>query len=268
MAKDGTRGQTRQHSGGGDPARSLSLLWRDPRTPARTGRRELSVERIVTAAIEVADREGVVALSMRRVADALGVGTMSLYTYVPGKAELVDLMLDTVYAETDKPEQVPGGWRARLEQVARENWALFHRHPWMLQLGVSRPPLGPNVLAKYDYELHAFAGTGLREVEMDTVLNLVVGHAENTARRSVDARAAQRDPGVTDEQWWQSTGQAAGSLVDFSRFPLAASVAEAVGAAYGTSYDAAHNFDAGLARILDGVAVLVAQRQAEGSGGA
>jgi len=261
MAKDGTKGQIRDHSGGGDPARSLALLWRDQKRPARSGRRDLSVDRIVAAAIEVADADGVVALSMRRVADSLGVGTMSLYTYVPGKAELIDLMLDTVYAETDKPEHVPGGWRARLEQVAKENWALFHRHPWMLQLGITRPPLGPNVMVKYDYELRAVADIGLHEVEMDTVLNLVVGHAENTARRALDARQVQKDTGLTDVEWWQANGQALAALVDFASYPMAAAVGEAVGAAYGSAYDAAHNFDFGLQRILDGVEALLATRE-------
>ncbi|WP_424187522.1 TetR/AcrR family transcriptional regulator [Actinokineospora sp. G85] len=261
MAKDGgTRGRNRDHSGGGgDPTRSLALLWRDQARPARVGRRELSVERIVDAAIEVADTEGVVALSMRRVADALGVGTMSLYTYVPGKAELIDLMLDKVYAETGQAE-VAGGWRARLEQIAKENWALFHRHPWMLQLGVSRAPLGPNVMRKYEHELSALSGLGLGEVEMDTILTVVLGHAENTARRAADTRQAQGEAGLTDEEWRAATAEVVGKYVDQSAFPTASAVGAAAGTTYGLSYDAALNFDFGLRCILDGVAVLVESR--------
>jgi AcrR family transcriptional regulator len=75
----------------------------------------LTVERIVRAAIEVADAEGLAALSMRRVADQLGVGTMSLYTYVPGKAELIDVMLDAVHAE-------PEAARARRRVGGGRNW--------------------------------------------------------------------------------------------------------------------------------------------------
>src|SRR5215213_8438643 len=129
-----------EFSGGGDPARSLALLWRTQERGARTGRLDLSIDRIVRAAVEIADADGMAALSMRRVAERLGVGTMSLYTYVPGKAELIDLMLDTVYGETAKPDTVPGGWRGRLEQVARENWELYRRHRWMLLVGTTRPP--------------------------------------------------------------------------------------------------------------------------------
>ncbi|GLZ41855.1 TetR/AcrR family transcriptional regulator [Actinokineospora sp. NBRC 105648] len=257
MAKDATK----DHSGGGDPARSLALLWRkQTQAPVRNGRRDLSVDRIVAAAMAVADTDGLGALSMRRVADKLNVGTMSLYTYVPGKAELIDLMLDTVYAEAECAEGT-GGWRPRLEAVARQNWALYHRHPWMLRVGVSRPPLGPNVMAKYDYELGTLEGTGLTDIEMDTVLNLVIGHAETAARRAVRATATEGDTGVTDEQWWRAHGPVLSTLMDRERYPLAARVGEAVGSAHGTAYDPAHNFEFGLARILDGVAALVASRQ-------
>ncbi|WP_026424222.1 TetR/AcrR family transcriptional regulator [Actinokineospora inagensis] len=262
MAKDATKDHT---GGGGDPARSLALLWRkQTQAPVRNGRRDLSVDRIVAAAVEVADTDGLIALSMRRVADKLNVGTMSLYTYVPGKAELIDLMLDTVYAELDRPRTpVPESnrdcWRDRLEQVARDSWDLYHRHPWMLGVGVSRPPLGPNVMAKYDYELGTVAGIGLSEIEMDTVLNLVIGHAETSARRAVEATGGETDSvGVSDAQWLAAHGPVLTTLLDQERYPLAASVVSAVGTA---ADDPKHVFEFGLARILDGVQALVESRR-------
>src|ERR687893_1769658 len=87
---------TTEFTGTGDPARSIALLWREP---GRAGRSGLGVDGIVAAAIELADAEGLGALTMRRVAERLGVGTMSLYTHVPAKGELLDLMLDTVLGE-------------------------------------------------------------------------------------------------------------------------------------------------------------------------
>ena len=163
-----------EFTGGGDPARSMALLWRRRDGGAPAGRSGISVDRIVGAAIEVADREGLAALSMRRVAEQLGVGTMSLYTYVPGKAELIDVMLDTVMDETARPDSVEGGWRPWLELVARENRNLTLRHPWLAQVSSSRPPLGPGMIAKYDYELRAVDGVGLTEAVMDAVLTLVL----------------------------------------------------------------------------------------------
>ncbi|MGH3040249.1 MAG: TetR/AcrR family transcriptional regulator [Gaiellaceae bacterium] len=100
-------------------------------------------------------------LTMRRVADRLGVGAMSLYRYVPFKAELVDLMVDRVSGQTDR-RPVSGGWRARLERIAWENRRLYERHPWLLQVFPGRPPLGPGVLEKYERELSPLEGVAAR----------------------------------------------------------------------------------------------------------
>ena len=101
-----------EYSGGGDPERSIELLWGLREPPGRGPKPRLTVAKITRSAIELADTEGLTALSMRRVAERLGVSTMSLYTYVPGKAELIDLMLDTVYGETARPDDPPASWRA------------------------------------------------------------------------------------------------------------------------------------------------------------
>ena len=248
-----------EYSGTGDPARSLALLWRSQDRPGRSG---LSVDRIVAVAIEIADADGLPALSMRRVAERLGVGTMSLYTHVPGKAELIDLMLDRAQGETERPDEVAGDWRARLELVARENWALYHRHPWLLQITMVRPVLGPNVTAKYEYELRAIDGIGLTDLEMDLVLTLVAGHVEGAARRSMEAAQAEQLTGISDEQWWRARAPILGSLVDFSRYPTASRVGTAAGEAYNSAYNADAAFEFGLQRVLDGIDALVRDRTA------
>ncbi|QUH03117.1 TetR/AcrR family transcriptional regulator [Saccharopolyspora erythraea] len=251
-----------EYSGGGDPARSLALLWRSRQRGGRRGRSDLDADRIVATAIELADAEGIAALSMRRVAERLGVGTMSLYTYVPGKAELLDAMLDAVYGETALSE-ADGGWRGRLERIARENWALYHRHPWMLQVATGRAVLGPNVIAKYDYELGAVAGLGLSEVEMDSMLSLVLGHVEGAARRSVEAAQTEQRTGVSDEQWWHAHAPLLNQIMDPARFPTAARVGSAAGEAHGSAQDPGHAFEFGLQRILDGIDAFVRARRAE-----
>jgi AcrR family transcriptional regulator len=252
---------TTEYSGSGDPARSLALLWRTRERASRKGKPDLSVDRIVRAAIEIADAEGLAALSMRRVAERLGVGTMSLYTYVPGKGELIDVMLDTVLGETARPDDVPGGWRGRLEQIARENFALHQRHPWLLQVvASSRPPLGPNVIAKYEYELRAVDGIGLTDVEMDSVLTLVLGHAQGAARGAVEVAQAERQTGMTDDEWWRVSGPLLEKIFDPRRYPVASRVGAAAGEALGAAYDPAHAFEFGLERILDGIEALVSRR--------
>jgi AcrR family transcriptional regulator len=252
-----------EYSGSGDPARSLALLWRTQERSSRRGKPELGVDRIARTAIEIADAEGLAALSMRRVAESLGVGTMSLYTYVPGKAELIDVMLDMVYGETDRRSDAGAGWRAQLEQVARDNWALYRRHPWMLQIAVTRPVMGPNLIAKYDHELRTIEGIGLDDVEMDSVLSLVLGHVEGAARRAVDAAQATAQTGVTDEQWWHAHAPLLARVFDAHRFPVAARVGGAAGAAHGAAHDPLHAFEFGLQRILDGIEALVEARAAQ-----
>nr|WP_211369923.1 TetR/AcrR family transcriptional regulator [Nonomuraea turkmeniaca] len=254
-----------ESSGKGDPARSLALLWRTSERSSRKGKPELSVDRIVRAAIEVADAEGLQALSMRRVAERLGVGTMSLYTYVPGKPELFDVMLDTVYGETARPEDVPGGWRGRLEQIARENWALYLRHPWLLQVAASRPVLGPNVTAKYDYELRAVDGIGLTDVEMDSVITLITGFVHGAARGAVEAAQVENQTGMSDEQWWAAHAPFFARIAYADRFPTAARVGQAAGEALNAAYSPEHAFEFGLERVLDGIEALVNRRARPGS---
>jgi AcrR family transcriptional regulator len=251
---------TTEYSGGGDPAKSLELLWDLQSRPTRGPKPALTVDRIVTAAIGIADGEGLAAMSMRRVADALGVGAMTLYRYVPGKGELLDVMLDTVYGELPR-RQVEGDWRAKLDNVARENRDLYLRHPWLLQVTTSRPPLGPHLMAKYEYELAAVEGIGLSDIEMDAVVTLVTGYVHGAVRAAVEAAQVIQRSGITDEQWWRAHEPLLDKIGDATRFPLASRVGTTVGRAFNASYDSGHGFEFGLARVLDGIAALLAQRQ-------
>jgi AcrR family transcriptional regulator len=254
-------------SGSGDPARSVALLWRERERPRRGRKPKLTVDAVIAAAIELADEAGIAALSMRALAERLGVGTMTLYTHVPGKAELVDLMVDTVLGETARPEELPDAWRARLELVARENAALFHRHPWLLEVITFRPPMGPGVLAKYDFELRALEGVGLSDVEMDSVLTLVIGYVQSAVRVALEATLVEQRTGLTDEQWWQAQAPLLEQVIDAGRFPIADRVGTAAAIAYGGLWDPDHTFEFGLERVLDGIGVLIEARTPAANGG-
>ncbi|QXJ20384.1 TetR/AcrR family transcriptional regulator [Actinomadura graeca] len=249
---------TTEFSGTGDPKRSLELLWGVQDRPRRGPKPRLSVDAIVRAAVGIADAEGLDALSMRRIADELGVATMSIYTYVPGKAELIDVMLDRAVGGLTPPSAP--SWRARLEHIARDNWALFHRHPWMLQVAVARPPMGPNMLAKYEYELRAIEGVGLTDLEMDAVVALVTGFAESAARVSVNAAEAERRSGVSDLEWWEATAPLLERLIDPADYPVGGRVGTAAGQEYNAAVAPDRAFEFGLARILDGIETLIASR--------
>lgn len=136
----------RQYSGSGDPRRTIELLWGIER-PRRGPKPRYTVAHVTQVAIDIADRDGLTGLSMRRVADELGITAMSLYGYVPGKAELLDLMVDRVHGELHPPEQPHPGWRDTLYHLARQNWNLCLTHPWLLQIASTRPLLGPHTTA-------------------------------------------------------------------------------------------------------------------------
>jgi AcrR family transcriptional regulator len=255
-----------EYGGRGDPARSLELLWAPRRAPRRGPKPGLSVERIVRAAVEVADAEGLPALSMRRVATGLGAGAMSLYTYIPGKAELLDLMLDTVRGEATLPGRAPGGWRERLEWRARADWALYARHPWALHVSRARAVLGPNELAVFEETLHAVAGLGLSGREMLAVVSVLEGYVRGAAQGALEAAHAAQRTGLTDDQWWAAREPLLGRYFDPGRFPTVARVQREggfdrppSGADY-TLQNALDDFEFGLQRVLDGVEAFVARR--------
>jgi AcrR family transcriptional regulator len=257
-----------EYSGRGDPARSMALLWGTQPPPTRGPKPGLSVERIVGTAVGLADAEGLAALTMRRVADRLGVGTMSLYTYVPGKAELLDLMLDTVLGELAAADGEAGGWRDRLERSAREHWALYQRHPWVLQVSGARALLGPNETAQFEASLDAVSGVGLSGKEMVLVVSLVTGYVRGAAQGAVEAAHAAQHTGVTDEQWWAAREPIFDKYFDRSRYPTLTGL-EQEGAFRPSEGDLDYNlqnaldsFEFGLQRVLDGIEAFIDQHGA------
>ncbi|MGW0517683.1 TetR/AcrR family transcriptional regulator [Crossiella sp. NPDC003009] len=246
---------TTEYAGQGDADRTLELLWGLAEPPSRGPKPRLSVPAIVRAAIEIADTEGLAQLSMRKVADRLGVGATSLYTYVPGKHELIDVMLDTVIGEVPRPGG-EGDWRARLARMARDDWALYTRHPWILHIAGHRPVMGPNTLAAAGSALGILAGLGLPEDEVITMIDFVDGYVRGMARDAADAAQAEQRTGQTDEQWWASQIPLWHKHFDVTArpdLPDPARVAAVAGAHE-------RKFEFGLQRILDGIAGYLAGR--------
>ncbi|KWX57410.1 TetR/AcrR family transcriptional regulator [Mycobacterium sp. NAZ190054] len=246
-------------TGAGDPVRTLELLWRT-RGDARTHRgpkQRTTVDAVVGAAIEIADADGLGAVTMRAVATRLGIATMATYTYVPGKAELLDLMLDTVYAQMPRSDLSGMPWRTRVSAIAAENRELLERHRWVAALATTRPPLGPGMIAKYEHELGAFDGLGLSDLEMDSALTFVLGFVTSVARIAIDSRNADADSGLSDRAWWERAEPLLAKVFDAARFPLASRVGAAAGQTHAAAYSAEHAYQFGLARVLDGLAPVI-----------
>lgn len=248
-----------ERSSAGDPARTLELLWRVPTDDRATRgpKQRTTVDAVIAAAIEIADSDGLSALTIRAVAAKLGITAMATYTYIPGKSELLDLMLDAVYGQMPRSDFDGMPWRARVSALAGENRALLERHPWVVALATTRPPLGPGMVAKYEYELRAFDGLGLSDLDMDSALTYVLGFVTSVARIAVDSQLAAADSGITDHTWWERAGPLLAGVFDGSRYPLATRVGGAAGQAHDSAYSATHAYEFGLARVLDGLAPLI-----------
>lgn len=163
---------------------------------------------------------------MRKLAERLGVGTMSLYRYVPGKAELLDLMVDRVCGDVDRAPYV-GGWRARLEGVAHANLQMYRRHPWLIGVFPGRPPMGPGVLSKYEHELGSIEGIGLTDVEMDLALSVVLGYVRGAALTVIEAAGITQQTGRDDHEWWAAMAPTLEQVFNADRYPLATRVGTA-----------------------------------------
>ncbi|SNY15048.1 TetR/AcrR family transcriptional regulator [Paractinoplanes atraurantiacus] len=239
--------------------RTLGLLWRRTLgTPqgSRGPKQRVSVDEVVRAAIEVADEEGLPAFSMRKVADRLGLKLMSIYTYVPGRSELIGLMVDEVMGEQELPPHA-GDLRERLTGVARQMWDEFHRHPWLLQVEESRPWIGPNGSERWEWQLAAIEGAGFTDLEMDQVITLVGGFTAAAARASIAASRTAEQSGMSDLEWWEINAPILERVMTPGAYPISARVGTAAGQEYNAVGDPSRSFSFGLDRILDGIEVLL-----------
>ncbi|RZU50552.1 TetR family transcriptional regulator [Krasilnikovia cinnamomea] len=243
-----------------DLDRTLGLLWRRTLgTPqgTRGPKQRVSVDEVIQAGIAVADADGLPAFSMRKVADRLGLKLMSVYTYVPGRSELIGLMVDEVIGEREHPPH-EGSPRQRLAGVARHMWDDFHRHPWLLQVeNNSRPWIGPNGCALYEWQLAAIDGTGLTDLEMDQVITTLSDFTAGAARTSVNARRTAQQSGISDAEWWAANAPILERVMPPGAYPIGERVGTAAGQEYNAVGDPDRSFRFGLDRLLDGVEVLL-----------
>lgn len=246
-----TKDETVAASFGGDAAaaRSMTLLW-GTKPPAARGRKPgMTLDRIVTAAVELADADGIDGVSMRRVADRLGAGTMALYRYVPSKAELQDLMLDAVMAGAPAVHDA-ADWREGLERFARASLEGYRRHPWLLRASLTRGAVGPNQAAALDSVLRALDGTNLSGGERMAVIGLVAGYVRGAAQQLVG------DGPAGDARFWAAFAPLLDAHLDGTRYPALTTLWR------DRELEWVDQFEFGLGRVLDGIGALVGTSRA------
>ncbi|MFI1578001.1 TetR/AcrR family transcriptional regulator C-terminal domain-containing protein [Embleya sp. NPDC020630] len=222
-----------------------------PTHPPRTDA-ELTRERVVAAAIAIADERGLAAVSMRQIAAEVGVAPMSLYRHVPGKEDLLTAMADTVFAGAPLPAGESIGWRARLETSCRMQWAMYRRHPWLAQvMSMTRPLPTVRGMRHVEWAMAEFEGlpTGVMIHIAVTMLNYVRGTAINLAGES----EAERATGVSSEEWMQAQDETLDLILAGGDFPMYS--AALTDPDLELSLETLFTF--GLDRLLDGIACLI-----------
>ncbi|WDT88706.1 TetR/AcrR family transcriptional regulator C-terminal domain-containing protein [Streptomyces sp. SCSIO-PteL053] len=245
-------------TGSGDIARSLELLWGTGERPSRGPKPGLSLDRIVTAAVAVADAEGLAAVSMRRLSTELGTGTMSLYRYVPGKSELLDLFRPRARRTVHRPPgEPPADWREAVDRMARGHLETLRRHPWLLKINQARTVLGPSALRELELALTGLRGMGLRDPELIGVIVAVNSFVEGLARTQADAAEAVAQTGLSDEAFWDHQHPFLERAMLSGAYPMMAGMAEDT---FSSEFD---HFEFGLERLIAGFDALVRERETE-----
>ncbi len=213
----------------------------------------LDLDRILAAAIALADAEGLPALSMRRVAVELDVATMSLYRHVASKDALIDHMVESMLHAQPIPKVIGRGWRTELETIALTLWSTCRRHPWVASsISMTRPQLLPSLLGYADRTLAVFESIGL-DVTAAMNAHLTLFAYVRSAASGLESEAADlRETGMTDDEWLNTRHHAIDAVVATGRYPAFAWVARS-----GYDYDADALFAFGLQTLLDGLSVTL-----------
>ena len=242
------------------PPSGLERLWRREALE-RKPRLGLSLERVIQSGIELADSDGLGAVSMKRVAERLGFTTMSLYRYVTSKDELLLLMQDTVWQPPAGLDVPLDGWRDGLARWTRQQYLIMERHPWLDEVRFIERAGTPSQIAWMDLGLRPLADVPLNEYEKTAILLLLSGYVSSQARLAATAREGARQGLFAPDEATEAFGELLRTVVDAERFPALRRAVEG-GAFAPQEGDLYAPLDFGLELMLDGIERLIERRAA------
>jgi AcrR family transcriptional regulator len=218
---------TEVHSGSGDINKSLALMWDvDDRAGTPGPKPRLTLDAIVEQAVAVADAEGLDAVSMRRIAADLGVGAMSLYRYLPGKEELLDLMIEHVSALDEADGALPLPWPVAMRALGHSLWRFYTAHRWLPTVDQSRPLLGPNALAGLEVSMAALEDSPWTDQEKIGIVASIDALVVSLARGHNSEVLAEERTGVSSDEFWKAQGPVLEKAMTSGRFPRLAALDE------------------------------------------
>jgi AcrR family transcriptional regulator len=224
-------------------------VWERPEPQPRTAPVPLSRRKIAATAIRIADEHGLEGLSVRRIAKELGVGPMRLYDYVGNRSELLDLMVDAVYARIGEVGQ-HAEWRATVFAIVHRTRDAALDHEWFADLLGARPHIGPHALAVGESTAEALSrAPGVRGIDdLQRAVSALNAFLVGALRTEITERRTARSTG-TDVSAWQATlGPYLTRMLETGRYPTVARLV-----IDGTHLSAADTFHQNLTTILDGI---------------
>ena len=227
-----------------------TIVRRQEGATTRPGHRGRVMRRdIVEAGVRIADADGLPFVTMRRVADALGVSTMALYRHVPNKADLTLRMTDLVFAGTELPAIPLAAWRERLDALAHLFWAALSRHPWAAEvLSLSRPQLLPSLLPLAEWSLTTLRAMGFSAHDALCAHINLFAHVRGMALAQLAEAQAEQDTGMSADDWMRRRDREVREWAGSAGHPgLAHVIREPF------DFDLDTVFEFGLQRLLDGL---------------
>ncbi|WP_406272188.1 TetR/AcrR family transcriptional regulator [Nocardia sp. NBC_00881] len=216
-------------------------IWLRPAKAGR-GRPSLDLDRIVTAAVALLDEESVAGLTMRKLAERLGVPPMTLYGYIATKDDLLEYALDAVFAETLEDAEPRAIWRAELAAIGRRTFEALLRHHWAAALVGDNPPMGPAAVAQFGAILRVLTAAGFTGERLESATTGFYYYVLGAA--------------LAESAWAGTSSTVAELTADLPRLSSADGAEIAPAAEFLTGYakaDAGQRFERGLGAILDGL---------------
>ena len=243
-----------------DLRRRSQLLWDDRSQPTRGPKPGLTPDDIVQAAMQIADEEGLSAVTMQAVSSRLGFTTMALYRYFPSKEALLDAIVDAGMGRPPRPTEPRGDWRSEVAQWMRAKREMLCARPWLAELPFVAAPHGPNWLSWLEAVAEPLARTGLSSPDMGEMISIVDGYTRG-ASDTVVSLARARARGISEQQWAAAVGADLGRAIGDPRFPNFAAILTTPSDGRPRAMD--ESFDFGVQRVLDGIARYIDNVEAQ-----
>lgn len=239
--------------------RRSELLWEDRSRATRGPKAALTPDEVVQVAMQIADEDGLAAVTMAAVAARVGFTTMAIYRYFPNKETLLDAIVDAGLGLPPRVQQLDGGWREQVAAWSRAKRAMLCARPWLAELPFVAAPHGPNWLSWLEALTVPLSSTGLRAPDIGEMISVVDGFTRGASDTAISL-ARSRARGVTDAEWAAAVGADLGRAIGDPRFPAFAALVTAPSDGRPRAMD--QSFEFGLARVLDGIELYV-RRQTE-----